>query len=471
MARSSKSQWDFGDLFTPAPSRSVLSVTEITLQIKRSLEKSFGSVWVTGEISNYRLQSSGHAYFVLKDATAQLQAVLFRSQPGMDRTILRDGARVILGGELTVYEPRGQYQLRVTHAEAQGIGALQAAFERLKLKLQSEGLFDPSRKRPLPRFPKRLGLITSPTGAAIRDVLHVIQRRYAGLEIVLAPSKVQGEGSAADVVTALARLNQWSASQPSGKGLDVLLLTRGGGSLEDLWTFNEEVVARALSESPIPVISAIGHEIDFTIADFVADFRAATPSAAAEILTQDYVASRDFVESASERLGFLARQRLTRTLEQTDALQKRLRRLHPRRQLEERGQHLDEIQANLLRIAQRSFKDRVNRLEHQRHRFLLVRPANVVARRREFLQELRRRLPASVVHRQKALRARLESLVARLNLLSPQNVLNRGYSITLDAKTGSVVRSAEQVIPGQRLRTQLSSGEIQSTVTPPPADP
>lgn len=470
MARSSKTQWDFGDLFTPTPSRTVLSVTEMTLQIKRCLEKGIGSVWVTGEISNYRLQSSGHAYFVLKDANAQLQAVLFRSQPGLDRSVLRDGARVILGGELTVYEPRGQYQLRVTHAEAQGVGALQAAFERLKLKLQSEGLFDPSRKRPLPRFPKRLGLVTSPTGAAIRDVLHVIQRRYAGLEIVLAPSKVQGEGAATDVVNALERLNQWSASQSPNRGLDLVLLTRGGGSLEDLWTFNEEAVARAIASSEIPVISAIGHEIDFTIADFVADFRAATPSAAAEILTQDYVASREFVESAAERIGFLVRQRLARTREQVDALQRRLSRLHPRRQLEERGQQLDDLQASLLRLAQRGLKDRASRLEHQRHRFLLVRPAAIVIRRREILQGLRRRLPSAFAHRQKNLQSRLDSLAARLKLLSPQNVLNRGYSITLDVETGSVIRSADQVSTGQSLRTRLASGEIQSTVTSPPSE-
>lgn len=467
MARSPKSQWDFGDLFTSAPARSVLSVTDLTLQIKRSLEKGFGSVWVTGEISNYRLQSSGHAYFVLKDANAQLQSVLFRSQPGLDRSILRDGARVILGGELTVYEPRGQYQLRVTHAEAQGIGALQAAFERLKAKLQSEGLFDPSRKRPLPRFPKRLGLVTSPTGAAIRDVLHVIQRRYAGLEIVLAPSKVQGEGSATDIVSALSRLNQWSASQPPHQRLDVLLLTRGGGSLEDLWTFNEESVARAIAASEIPVISAIGHEIDFTISDFVADFRAATPSAAAEILTQDYVASRDFAASASERLQFLARQRLTRTLEQTDALQRRLGRLHPRRQLEQRGQHLDELQTSLLRLAQRSLKDRTQRLDHLRHRFAQVRPANVLARHRESVEDLKRRLPAAAVHGHKTLQSRLATLSGRLSLLSPQNVLNRGYSITLDAATGAVIRSDTQVSPGQHLRTRLSSGELQSIATAP----
>lgn len=240
MARASKSQWDFGDLFhsseatpkpanRPPPARQVLSVTELTLQIKKTFESSFASVWVSGEISNYRLQSSGHAYFVLKDANAQMQAVLFRGQAGIDRSLLRDGAKVLLGGEMTVYEPRGQYQLRVTAVEVQGIGALQAAFERLKLKLQGEGLFDAARKRPLPRFPGRIGLVTSPTGAAIRDVLHVIERRYAGLEIVLAPSRVQGEGAATDVVDALDRLNRWSLAQPPGKGLDVILVTRGGG--------------------------------------------------------------------------------------------------------------------------------------------------------------------------------------------------------------------------------------------------
>src|SRR6267154_1619181 len=315
MAKPIKTQWDFGELFakqtssapepapaapapaTPPPlkpSRKILSVTELTSQIRRILEGQVGHVWVTCEITNLRNQSSGHIYFTLKDANAQLSCVLFRGELFVDRTLLDDGKNVTLGGEVTVFERRGQYQLRVTSLEAQGAGALQAAFERLKQKLNAEGLFAKERKRPLPRFPQRIGLVTSPTGAAIRDVLHVIERRNPSLEIVLAPCRVQGDGAALEIAAAIQFLNEYNSAQsqirrqelPIGnhQSLDLILVTRGGGSPEDLWAFNEEVVARAIFHSALPVVSAVGHEIDFTISDFVADVRAATPSAAAEII-------------------------------------------------------------------------------------------------------------------------------------------------------------------------------------------
>src|SRR6266571_301890 len=295
MSKPAKSQWDFGELFPTERTRKVLSVTELTWQIRRLLEEHVRQVWVTGEITNLRVQSSGHSYFTLKDASAQLSCVLFRSETQVDRALLQDGRNAIVQGEVTVYEARGQYQLRVTALELQGVGALQLAFEKLKQKLQAEGLFAPERKRPLPRYPQRLGLVTSPTGAAIRDVLHVIERRQPGLEIVLAPCRVQGQGAAEEIAAAIRLLNDWSAAAapalPGGlaasqRKLDLILVTRGGGSLEDLWAFNEEPVARAIFESTTPVISAVGHEIDFTISDFVADARGATPSAAAEIITE-----------------------------------------------------------------------------------------------------------------------------------------------------------------------------------------
>jgi exodeoxyribonuclease VII large subunit len=304
MARVSKTQWSFaGDLFPEAGQKPTESVSELTQKLKQQLESGFADRRVAGEVSNFRLQGSGHAYFVLKDAGAQLSCVLFRGQGGAGRAALRDGAQVVLGGDITVYEPRGNYQLRVTSVEVQGVGALQAAFERLKEKLSAEGLFDADRKRPIARYPGRIGLVTSATGAAIQDVLHVLSRRFCP-EVILNPVRVQGSGAAQEIAAAIGRLNRFSKSvQP----LDVILVTRGGGSLEDLWCFNEEVVARAIAASEVPVVSAVGHEIDFTISDFVADFRAATPSAAAEILTQDWVDSRDFVESAGRRLAFRAR--------------------------------------------------------------------------------------------------------------------------------------------------------------------
>ncbi len=293
----SKSQWNFGELFPTEELRKVLSVSELTARIRGLLEKQVGQVWVSGEITNLRAQSSGHIYFTLKDAAAQLSCVLFSRETVAHRQLLADGQKVLLQGDVTVYEARGQYQLIVRAVELQGVGALQVAFEKLKQQLAAEGLFAPERKRPLPKYPQRIGLVTSPTGAAIRDVLHVVQRRNPGLEIILAPCRVQGQGAAAEIAAAIKSLNEFSEGRvpriPNSKTridsvtrgtrpseqLDLILVTRGGGSLEDLWAFNEEAVARAIFESAVPVVSAVGHEIDFTIADFVADFRAAQAGA------------------------------------------------------------------------------------------------------------------------------------------------------------------------------------------------
>src|SRR3989454_993280 len=331
MGKQTKSQWDFGELFPAETTRRVLTVSELTTQVKRLLEKSIGLVWVTGEVTNLRVQSSGHVYFTLKDANAQLNSVLFRGESVENRDLLQDGRKLIVQGDLTVYEPRGQYQLVVRAVELQGVGALQLAFERLKRKLQAEGLFAPERKRPLPKYPQRIGLVTSPTGAAIRDVLHVIQRRNPGLDIIFTPCRVQGEGAAQEIAAAIRLLNAFArpvgslhrSTGPALAGstlsrlkasidLDLILITRGGGSLEDLWAFNEVAVARAVFESAVPVVSAIGHEIDFTICDFVADVRAATPSAAAEIITEGVFASRQFVAETPGWMGQRIDQRLGR---------------------------------------------------------------------------------------------------------------------------------------------------------------
>ena len=442
MAKPTKSQWDFGELFPPAETRKVLSVSELTTQVKRLLEKSYGQIWVGGEVTNLRAQSSGHIYFTLKDAAAQLSCVLFRGTAVASRALLADGQKVLLQGDVTVYEARGQYQLIVRAVELQGVGALQIAFEKLKQKLAAAGLFAAERKRPLPRFAQRLGLVTSPTGAAIRDVLHVVQRRNPGLEIVLVPCRVQGEGAAAEIAEAIRWLNEYQTSLPAGSApLDLILITRGGGSLEDLWAFNEEAVAQAIFASALPVVSAIGHEIDFTISDFVADFRAATPSAAAEIITEGVFASREFVADAPELLRLRLRRRLDGAAEDLAQWRARLGRLHPRRRLQESLQRLDDLQAGLLRCAKTAAHDRTVALHHLFGRFQRVRPAQVLKQRREALRQLER----------------------QLNLLGPVQVLSRGYSITLD-DTGKVIRSAEETQAGQRLRTQLSNGQIVSVV-------
>ena len=457
MSKPGKTQWDFGELFPPAETRKILSVGELTSDIKRLLENKVGTVWVSGEITNLRAQSSGHVYFTLKDAAAQLSCVLFRSAAVVQRQLLADGQKILLQGDVTIYEARGQYQLIVRAVELQGVGALQAAFERLKQKLAAEGLFAPERKRPLPRCPQRIGLVTSPTGAAIRDVLHVVQRRNPTLEIILVPCRVQGDGAAAEIAAAIQLLNEYSnrctqpeahspesasgnAVPPTGQPpeIDLILITRGGGSLEDLWAFNEEIVARAIFESTLPVVSAVGHEIDFSIADFVADVRAATPSVAAEIITEGVFASREFIWEAPLRLRQLARRKLEHCMENFDARAARLARLHPRRRVNESLQRVDDLQAGLLRNLTRAARARALELQHLASRFLRAKPSARLPARRETLRQLEKRLRA----------------------LGPEQVLARGYSITTDAATGQVLRHAATVAPGQELRTRLASGEI-----------
>ena len=462
MRRKVESQWEFGELFPSGPTRRVLSVSELTTTIRRLLEKELGEVWVTGEVTNLRAQSSGHLYFTLKDGAAQLSCVLFRGETVSHREFLQDGQKLILQGNLTVYEPRGQYQLIVRAVEPQGLGALQLAFAQLTHKLQAEGLFAQDRKRPLPRYPRRLGLVTSPTGAAIRDVLHVIQRRQPSLEIVLAACRVQGEGAATEIAAAIRLLNQWSQSASAAQPLDLILVTRGGGSLEDLWAFNEEIVARAIFDSALPVVSAVGHEIDFTISDLVADVRAATPSAAAEIITEGAFASRQVLTQAGRRLRQLVAGRLELARDEAGQLARRLGRVHPRRRLQERLQYLDDLQASLVRGARQGWRLQHTSWLNLQQRLWRLKPSALVAQRRQALGDWERRLREQGRHGWQHWQSTLSNLQGRLLLLGPENVLARGYSITTDAASGAVLRSASEVRPGQRLKTKLKSGEVRS---------
>jgi len=466
----SKSQWNFGELFTPKQTRKVLSVSELTTQVRALLEKQIGKIWVTGEVTNFRPPSaSGHIYFTLKDAASQLSCVLFSRENVPHRELLADGQKVLLQGDVTVYEARGQYQLIVRAVELQGVGALQVAFEKLKTKLAALGLFAPERKRPLPRYPQRIGLITSPTGAAIRDVLHVVQRRNPGLEIILAPCRVQGDGAAEEIADAIRLLNEFNSRSSRGDeaqiekaeggrrkaeishslltsaatgGLDLILITRGGGSLEDLWAFNEEVVARAIFESAVPIVSAIGHEIDFTIADFVADVRAATPSAAAEIITEGVFASRQLVES----------------------LMRRMVQAHPRRRLDESLQRLDDLHSALLRCANQGVNERKVAWQNLATRLRQVRPKQLLAQRREVLKATQKRLREQVRSQFKNLKQNLAATGSRLRLLGPEQVLSRGYSITMDAASGKIIRRAKDAKAGQSLKTRVKDGQIISKV-------
>ena len=459
----------------------MLSVSELTAQVKRLLEKQVGQVWVSGEITNFRAQASGHMYFTLKDANAQLSCVLFSRESVLHRDLLADGQKVLLQGDVTVYEARGQYQLIVRAVEVQGVGALQIAFEKLKQKLAAEGLFAPDRKRPLPEYPQRIGLVTSPTGAAIRDVLQVVQRRNPALEIILAPCRVQGEGAAAEIAAAIRLLNEFNVcssgrqSAPSESqsrltsaatmGINLILVTRGGGSLEDLWAFNEEVVARAIFESAIPVVSAVGHEIDFTISDFVADVRAATPSAAAEIITEGMFASREFVTEAPELMRWRARHQLDGAGEDLAGMLRRLGLVHPRRRLNESLQRLDDLQSGLVRCMKRGTKERRAAWRSLAERLLLARPVRALKLRRDLLHQDARRLRELARRYLLDFANRLATPAARLRLLGPEQVLSRGYSITMDAASGGVLRNANQVKAGQRLRTRLKQGEVRSVVS------
>jgi exodeoxyribonuclease VII large subunit len=462
MGKTSQSQWDFGELFPSDQGRRVFSVAELTDQIKRVLEKQVGLVWVSGEITNLRTQASGHIYFTLKDAEAQLACVLFRGETIPQRELLRDGQKVLLQGEVTVYAMRGQYQLRVRALELQGIGALQLKFEQLKQRLAAEGLFAAERKQPLPPYPQRIGLVTSLTGAAIRDVFHVVQRRFAGMEVILAPCRVQGEGAAEEIAQAIGLLNEFAAR--TAVGVDLILLTRGGGSLEDLWAFNEEVVARAIFASDLPVVSAIGHEIDYTIADFVADVRAATPSAAAELITARMVASRDFVAEATNAMQLRAGQQLTRAQEDLESLAARMTRAHPQRRIEEQIQRLDDAGGDLARSTRQGLQARRITARDLAARLAAIRVDHALGERRDRLHSFSAQLRERAGHGVGKKKLELDAARGRLNLLNPKQVLARGYSITLDAASGEILRAAARVKPGQRLRTKLATGEVHSRV-------
>jgi len=414
--------------------RAVLSVSELTRRLQEVLEDRFPAVWVEGEISNFRLYGSGHAYFTLKDADSQIRAVLFRNRGRRIKFEPADGLHVMAFGSIEVYAQRGEYQMVIELLEPKGLGALQLAFEQLKTRLQAEGLFDQARKRELPRFPRKIGIVTSTSGAAIRDILRVIGRRFGELHIVIAPCRVQGDGAAEEIAQGIRDLNALG-------GVDVIIVGRGGGSLEDLWAFNEELVARAIVGSKVPVVSAVGHEVDFTIADFVADLRAPTPSAAAELVVREKQAVVDSLGQLRARLERFAARPLRDLERRVDELTARLRRAM-RTELG-RANHRVALSTRALRAS-----DPVARVARDRHR----------------LENLQSRMTASLNRRRDRARYALETAVGRLDSLSPLAVLGRGYSLTRTA-TGEVVRSPAQVNVGDAIRVLLHRGSLDARVT------
>ena len=442
--------------FDLAPQRRIYSVAELSLELKILLEKKFPDVWVTGEVSNFRGATSGHLYFTLKDASAQIRAVCFRTQARYLKFKPQDGISVIARGHLSVYEARGEYQLYVDYLEPAGIGALQLAFEQLKAKLQSEGLFDPARKRPLPVLPHTIGVVTSPTGAVIRDILRVLKRRFRNMNVLLYPAKVQGEGAAEEIVRGIEYFSKSGAA-------DVVIVARGGGSLEDLWAFNEETVARAIAASRIPVISAVGHETDFTIADFVADLRAPTPSAAAELVVRR---KQDFIDDLREHARHLtqsARLLLSTFREQLTEL-----RMHEvfqtmRTRVAERAQRVDDGVAELNRLIRQLLHEARQELARVSGGIVRYDFRRLVKLKRAALDERSAKLDADFRRLLLERRNRLAQVEALLKERSPLTILNRGYSITRDAQ-GRIVRDAAQVAVGDDVSIRLARGELGANV-------
>ena len=417
------------------PERKVWRVAELTAQVRELLERAFRDLWVQGEVSNFRVSPYGHYYFTLKDASAQLRCFVNKKDTRLLRLRPEDGLEITVRGALGVYEARGEYQLLVNYLEPVGLGALQLAFEQLKARLQAEGLFAAARKKPLPMLPQRLGLITSPRGAAVADMIRILRRRYENLHLLLYPVRVQGEGAAEEMVEALEFFNR------AAPRVDVIILARGGGSLEDLWAFNEEVLARAIAASKIPVITGVGHETDFTIADFVADLRAPTPSAAAELVIKSKEQLKERLQALEARMAQLvryqtlhSRQRLTELLAAPGW--RRLEGL-----VREQSQRADELAA-ALRLALR------DSVAEARQRWALA-----AARLASF--DLRGRV------RQE--RLRLKALAGQLHQLSPMRVLERGYAIVFD-EAGNVVKSAGAVSVGDALAIQLARGRLRAEV-------
>lgn len=455
------------DLFgSPEPSREeprVLSVSELTRAVRATLEDHIGLVWVEGEISNYRKQPSGHQYFTLKDEQSQVACVWFAARGGMrlKQVALADGMHVQVRGTLTVYEARGQYQLNVQTVQAAGAGLLQAKFEALKRKLEAEGLFDPERKRPLPRFPMTIGLVTSPSAAALRDMLNILARRAPWVRVVINPVRVQGQGAAQEIAAAVAEFNDLHAR--GVLPLDVIVVGRGGGSIEDLWEFNEEIVARAIVQSGVPIVSAVGHEIDFTIADFAADLRAPTPSAAAELIVPEGEALRRYFIDSRARLQRCAAGAL---LQERNRLTYLSRVASPQtllRTLREYAQRVDMAGEILRRTIQEQRRAAERRLMDLRARLREHLPDRHTPLYRHRLAVAQSRLASCARANLLQLKQRFVHVETLLKALSPDATLARGYSIT-SIQGGAILRSVKDVAPKTRLATRLKDGSIDSVV-------
>ena len=435
--------------------KTILTVSRLTALLRGVLEENFEQVWVEGELSNLSLPSSGHIYFTIKDSGAQLRCVMFKGSARNLKFRLADGMALIVRGRISVYDQRGEYQLISEYLEPAGVGALQMAFVQLKERLAKEGLFDKKHKKDMPAFPRRVGVITSSTGAAIHDILNVLKRRFASLEILLYPVRVQGEGAAIEIAGAVDDMNRLNL-------VDLLIVGRGGGSLEDLWAFNEEVLARSIHRSHIPVISAVGHETDWTISDFVADLRAPTPSAAAELVIASSEELRGRMDALTHRLRLSMETRLSRLGALVEAL---------RRSLHDPGAMLGHLSQRVDDLSERLDLALHNNVAHRRERFVRLEtvllhysPVLQVDQQRQRLALLSARAERQMVHRLEGIKQTFVGNAARLDVLSPLNTLSRGYSIATRIVDKTVVTDASRLLAGERLRLRFNHGEAISVV-------
>jgi exodeoxyribonuclease VII large subunit len=451
------SWFDDDEAMPAAPAREVLSISQLNAQARMLLERGLGTVWLEGEISNLARPASGHWYFSLKDEAAQVRCAMFRSRSMLVRFPVKDGAKVLARGRVSLYEARGEFQVVIDHLEEAGEGALRRRFEELKRKLLAEGLFEASRKQPLPTLPRRIGVVTSPTGAALRDILHILQRRFPAIPVLIYPVAVQGESAPREIAQALQLAD-------TRRDCDVLIVARGGGSLEDLMAFNEEIVARAIFACGIPVISGVGHETDVTIADFVADERAPTPSGAAERCVPDSAEFLRALRALERNLVQAMRRKLDALRLAVRQWERSLTQLSPRARLQQHAQRLDELEQRLRR-AVRSRLDRV-RVRLLNAEALLARssPARRLVPLRQRLAVAQRRLPAAIQRRLHSVRDRLEQSMRTLHAVSPLATLERGYAI-VTVVGGHVVTDASTIAPGATIEARVARGSVQATVT------
>jgi exodeoxyribonuclease VII large subunit len=447
---------DFGGA-SARPERRGMTVTQLTTRIQQALEDAFADVWIEGEISNCTIPASGHWYFSLKDENAQIRAVLWKTAARLVKFRPRDGMKVLVRGAVRLYPPKGEYQVSVEVMEPLGKGSLQQAFEDLKERLDKEGLFAPSRKRALPMLPRRIGVVTSPTGAVIQDILRVLTSRFANLELVLFPARVQGPDAAFEIVQGIRALNRVP-------GLDVLIVARGGGSLEDLWPFNEEVVARALVASRVPTISAVGHETDFTIADFVADLRAATPSAAAERVVQAKADLTERVSALERRLHARLQLTATRIRARVQAVTSHRVFAAERGRIRNHAQRIDDLTHRAERGLRRQSERRRDQLRRIGDRLESFRWDRQLERRHDELQRHVRRLSERARQITHDRRVAFALLAGKLESLSPLSVLSRGYALVWDERRGGLVRRADALEPGDPLRVRVHEGEVRAVV-------